>query len=93
MDMLDLFRLRADSSLLWIASASSVKVATEMAKQIAGDPPETFLIHDHRTNETLTIRFSKTLGNPAKQAVLSGPDTAERESGKLNRSENKQNRS
>jgi hypothetical protein len=90
MDMLDLFRLRADSSLLWIGSASSVSVAKEMAKQIAGNPPETFLIHDHRTNETLTIRFSdslKTVGNPANQVISNGADTCECQSGKLNRLE------
>lgn len=90
MDMLDVFRLKADSSLLWIGSASSVNVAKEMAKQISGNPTETFLIHNHRTNETLTIRFSdslKSVGNPAKPVISSGTDNSERESGKLNRSE------
>lgn len=66
MDMFDVFRVNEDGSVRWIGSANSARAAREMTKAILGDRSERFLIHDYRTNETLTIRSSDSLDSLAK---------------------------
>ena len=58
MDMFDVFRVKSDGSVSWIGSADSRNAAQGMIEPLSPNRAETFLIHDHRTNETLTVRLA-----------------------------------
>jgi len=78
MDNFDVFRVKPDGAVLWIGSADSVDVAQGMIKRLSGSPSETFLIHDYRANETLTVCFSGghgDVGNPAKPVTSNLADS------------------
>jgi hypothetical protein len=56
MDTLDVLRIQRDGSVAWIGSAKSLPTALEMINALMADPSDTFLIHDSRRNNTLTVR-------------------------------------
>jgi len=58
MDMFDVFRAKPDGFVLWIGSADSRNAAQGMIEPLSVNRAGTFLIHDFRTNETLTVHLA-----------------------------------
>jgi len=56
MDTLDIFRLKPNGRVLWIASAYSLQTARGIIKILTVDPSEEFLIFNHDTDERTIVR-------------------------------------